>query len=156
MHRVFVWQWCDHWFAQKRPAATRHRIANNMSLMLASKHAHAIGAISDSIHMLIALHRARAMGICQWSISRTRLPLCGRAVCSAAQWKPSSSAPSQLSFAITLGTHAGGGQTVGKRHLLSTNGGQKPPLASLRAVVCLCNRFSGPCSNPAPANKDSK
>ena len=57
LHRIFVWQWCDHWFAQKRPTATRHRIANNMSLMLASKHAHVIGVISDSIHMLIALHR---------------------------------------------------------------------------------------------------
>ena len=63
LQRIFVWQWCDHWFAQKRPTATRHRIANNMSLMLASKHAHAIGAISDSIHMLIALHRRSAMGI---------------------------------------------------------------------------------------------
>ena len=35
LHRILVWQWCNHWFAQKRPTATRHRIANNMSLMLA-------------------------------------------------------------------------------------------------------------------------
>ena len=71
LQRIFIWQWCDHWFAQKRPTATRHRIANNISLVLASKHAHAIGAISNSIHMLTALHRARAMGICQWNTSRS-------------------------------------------------------------------------------------
>ena len=38
-------------------------IDNNMSHMLATKHARAIGNILDSIHMLIALHCLSAMGI---------------------------------------------------------------------------------------------
>ena len=42
-------------------------IDNNMSHMLARKHARAIGNILDSIHMLIALHRLSAMGICLWN-----------------------------------------------------------------------------------------
>ena len=42
-------------------------IDNNMSHMLATKHARAIGNILDSIHMLIALHRLSAMGICLWN-----------------------------------------------------------------------------------------
>ena len=42
-------------------------IDNNMSHMLATKHARAIGNILDSIHMLIELHCLSAMGICLWN-----------------------------------------------------------------------------------------
>ena len=129
LQNIFVWQWCDHWFAQKRLTAEQALIANDMPPMLATKHAHAIGTISDSIHMLIALHRAIAMGICQWNIKRTRLPF-SRCPGSPGKWKPSS-APILTSFAITLGTHSGGGQTVSKTHKLRTCCGQKPHFASL-------------------------
>ena len=142
LQRIFIWQWCDHWFAQKRPTATRHQIANNISLVLASKHAHAIGAISNSIHMLTALHRARAMGICQWNTSRTRLSFSWRPG-SPGKWKPSST-NSQLSFAITLGTHTEKGQTVSKTHMLRTYDGQQPRLLPLTILISLdvrCSRF---------------
>ena len=157
LQRISVWQWCGHLFAQKRPIATRHRIANNMSLMLASKHAHAIGAISNSIHMLTALHRARAMGICQWSTSRTRLPF-SRWPGSPGNWKPSS-APNQLSFAITLGTHIGWGQTVSKTHMLRTYDGQQPRLLPLTIVISVdvrCSRFLTSWLDRKSANKHSK
>ena len=157
LQRIFIWQWCDHWFAQKRPTATRHRIANNISLVLASKHAHAIGAISNSIHMLTALHRARAMGICQWNTSRTRLSFSWRPG-SPGKWKPSL-APDQVSLAITLGTHVGGGQAVSKTQMLRTCDGQQPRLLPLTIFISLdvrCCSFSTSSVDRKSVNKHSK
>ena len=60
---------------------------------------------------------------------------------------------------LTLLGHIQAGQAWWVRHMLRTCDGQQPPcchLPALRAVVCLCSRFSGPCSNPAPANEHSK
>ena len=106
---------------------------------------------------VIALHRAIAMGICQWNIKRTRLPF-SRWPGSPGKWKPSS-APNQLSLAITLGTHVGGDQAVSKTQMLRTCDGQQPCLLPLTIFISLdvrCCSFSTSSVDRKSANKHSK